>query len=100
MVDECFRPCSTRASSLCRLLLETARGLSHMHARGKVHRDVKPGNIVVVGGDDETAPLTAKVADFGMACGEKRQISPFAERIGTVWELSFPLVGSRLLWHP
>eukprot|EP00904_Undaria_pinnatifida_P007343 jgi/Undpi1/3739/HiC_scaffold_16.g07108.m1 len=51
-----------------RLLLETARGLSHMHARGKVHRDVKPGNIVVVGGDDETAPLTAKVADFGMAC--------------------------------
>ena len=42
-----------------------------MHAKRKVHRDVKAGNIVVVGGEDDTAPLTAKVADFGMTCGEK-----------------------------
>ena len=57
----------------CRLLLDTARGLGHMHAKGKVHRDVKAGNVVVVGGDDEASPLTAKVADFGMACGEKNE---------------------------
>ena len=58
----------------CRLLLDTARGLGHMHAKGKVHRDVKAGNVVVVGGDDDkSTPLTAKVADFGMTCGEKNE---------------------------
>ena len=60
------------APLFCRLLLDTARGLGHMHAKGKVHRDVKAGNVVVVGGDDESTPLTAKVADFGMTCGEKK----------------------------
>eukprot|EP00904_Undaria_pinnatifida_P007378 jgi/Undpi1/3770/HiC_scaffold_16.g07139.m1 len=54
--------------AILRLLLDTARGLGHMHAKGKVHRDVKAGNVVVVGGDDESTPLTAKVADFGMTC--------------------------------
>ena len=41
-----------------------------MHGKGKVHRDIKAGNIIVVGEGDETT-LTAKVADFGMTCGEK-----------------------------
>eukprot|EP00904_Undaria_pinnatifida_P007383 jgi/Undpi1/3775/HiC_scaffold_16.g07144.m1 len=55
--------------AILRLLLDTARGLGHMHAKGKVHRDVKAGNVVVVGGDDDKSiPLTAKVADFGMTC--------------------------------
>lgn len=32
----------------CSLLHDTAREVNHMHAKGKVHRDVKAGNIVVV----------------------------------------------------
>ena len=42
-----------------------------MHRKGKVHRDIKAGNIVVVGGPEEES-LAAKIADFGLTCGEKQ----------------------------
>ncbi|MBU4459828.1 MAG: serine/threonine protein kinase, partial [Verrucomicrobia bacterium] len=34
---------------------------------GIIHRDLKPSNILVQRGGDKTAPLTIKVADFGLA---------------------------------
>ena len=46
----------------------------HVHVKGKVHRDIKASNVIVVGGGGcEETTLTAKVwnADFGMTCGEK-----------------------------
>jgi len=44
-----------------RLLREVARGLSVAHARGLVHRDLKPDNIIV--GPD----LRPRILDFGLA---------------------------------
>lgn len=55
-----------------RLLHNAACGFAGMHAKGKVHRDIKPGNIVIVGGPAEET-LQAKVADFGLTCGEQQQ---------------------------
>ncbi len=44
------------------VLLRVLDGLAHAHARGVIHRDVKPGNILV-SGDFETV----KITDFGVA---------------------------------
>lgn len=47
------------APEVLKLLLPIAGGLAHMHARGVVHRDVKPCNILFVRG-------TARLADCGL----------------------------------
>ncbi len=44
-----------------RLLIEVGRAVHYAHERGVIHRDLKPGNILV---DDEGHP---KVLDFGIA---------------------------------
>ncbi len=42
------------------LVRSVARGVAHAHGRGVVHRDLKPGNILLSAG-------SPKVADFGLA---------------------------------
>jgi dienelactone hydrolase len=49
------------AAEAVRVALQIARGLARAHHTGIVHRDVKPGNIMVTS-DDE-----AKLLDFGIA---------------------------------
>ena len=45
---------------LARIATHMLRGLAHMHRTHQLHRDIKPGNILVSGGGD-----AFKIADFG-----------------------------------
>ncbi len=49
----------------CNIILQVARALRCAHRAGVVHRDLKPGNVMIVQGDDEEGEV-AKVLDFGL----------------------------------
>lgn len=44
-----------------------ADALEHAHARGVIHQDVKPENVLVIPDGDERGGLSVKLADFGLA---------------------------------
>jgi serine/threonine protein kinase len=48
-----------------RLTRQLCRGLAHAHARGVIHRDLKPDNILITA--PGTPHETARISDFGLA---------------------------------
>ena len=64
-----------------RLLIEVCRAVHFAHGRGVIHRDLKPGNILV---DEDGQP---KVLDFGiarLADGWSREVTQMGQVLGTV----------------
>ncbi|MCA8977871.1 MAG: SUMF1/EgtB/PvdO family nonheme iron enzyme, partial [Planctomycetes bacterium] len=53
------------------LFQEICAGVQHAHQKGVIHRDLKPGNILVSRKDDRFAP---KVIDFGIARATDRDL--------------------------
>lgn len=49
------------------LVVQASEGLAAAHARGVVHRDVKPSNLFLDHGAGPDAPIVVKVTDFGLA---------------------------------
>src|SRR5690606_27605440 len=78
------RWCDERRLSLAQrmeLMARVCDGVAHAHAKGVVHRDLKPGNILVTEVDGRPQP---KIIDFGIARAHQRTAAEGdAERAGT-----------------
>jgi len=75
------------------IVAQAAAGLAAAHQRGVVHRDVKPGNLLL------TTDATVKIADFGIA----RLLFDTSEPLtmpGEVVGTSYYLAPERALGHP
>lgn len=54
-------PCPPSALCLPCLPASSVQGLHYLHSQGKVHRDIKPGNLLI------NSRNFVKIADFGLA---------------------------------
>jgi eukaryotic-like serine/threonine-protein kinase len=64
--------------------VQACAGLDYAHRHGIIHRDVKPGNLMVIGGPAGGGDMTVKLADFGIArASEQTRITQVGSVVGT-----------------
>jgi serine/threonine protein kinase len=54
-------------SMVAPIFSQIAEGLDYAHEHSVVHRDIKPGNIMLVDGTEYGAPGSVRIVDFGIA---------------------------------
>ena len=81
--------------------VQACAGLEYAHRQGIIHRDVKPGNLMVIGGpagrpsrggsahEPPTDEMTVKLTDFGIArAAEQTRLTQVGSVVGTAAYLS------------
>lgn len=66
--------------------VQACAGLEYAHRNGVIHRDIKPGNLMVTGGstDSDGDELICKITDFGIARAvEQTRITQVGSVVGT-----------------
>jgi serine/threonine-protein kinase len=72
----------------CEYIRQAALGLQHAHEKGLVHRDIKPGNLIVSRSGSDGSPVV-KILDFGLARFEEHtermtRLTQLGRILGTV----------------
>lgn len=71
------------------IIIAVADALSHAHRKGIIHRDIKPGNIMVSTEKKCQFPRSVKVMDFGLAkIKERGNLTMTGSLLGTVSYMS------------
>ena len=71
------------------LFIQLARGMKHAHANGVLHRDLKPGNVMISDLDNDRTIV--KILDFGLArlkTIEEKSLTQSGEGIGSPYYMS------------
>jgi serine/threonine-protein kinase len=70
--------------------VQACAGLEYAHRQGIIHRDVKPGNLMIIGGPAgdagpmDTDAMTVKLTDFGIArAAEQTRLTQVGSVVGT-----------------
>lgn len=66
-----------RISEVCAIMSKVLSALEYAHSMGVVHRDIKPGNIIITAGGE------VKVTDFGIARLESSTMTQIGTVLGT-----------------
>lgn len=83
---------------LLNILIQTGHGLAAAHAKGIVHRDMKPENIfVTIGSQGEDVP---KILDFGIAKVAGNEGQNNLTRTGTIFGTPFYMAPEQALGNP
>ena len=83
LADELKEEARLDCARVVDLGVQVCAGLEHAHATGLVHRDIKPGNLLLGEGG------TAKIADFGIArAAETTRLTQMGSVLGTAAYLS------------
>ncbi len=79
-----------RPGTAVEIAAQACAGLEYAHKQGIIHRDVKPGNLMVIGGPAGGPPeMTVKLADFGIArAAEQTRLTQVGSVVGTAAYLS------------
>ena len=86
------------ADRLLNILIQTGHGLAAAHAKGIVHRDMKPENIfVTIGPNNEDVP---KILDFGIAKVAGNEGGNHLTRTGTIFGTPFYMAPEQALGNP
>ena len=90
--------CSSREGALdpetaVEIGVQACAGLDYAHRHGIIHRDVKPGNLMIIGGPAGGGDMTVKLADFGIARASEQtrdHAGRLGGRDGRLWRPSRP----------
>jgi eukaryotic-like serine/threonine-protein kinase len=79
------REVKLKPEQAAKIIYQTAQGLATAHDKGVIHRDIKPGNLMI------TAKGSVKIADFGIALKTQdfsKKLTSTGEFVGTPGYLS------------